>query len=145
MAGSLARVRHLSLATVGKAVVALVLGVIVGAFGTVMHRSIPPWGLVLALALVLSTGVLVRAWGGLLVLLGLAIGVFVSVQVLAQTGPGGDVLIPSGDRVGWVWMGWTWVLGSIAVLVVAGVLPHRWFAEAPVVEPATGWPAADES
>lgn len=133
--------RHLSLSTVVKAVLALVLGLVLGAFGTVMHRSIPPWGAVLALALVLSVGILVRAWAGLLALLGLALGVLVGVQVLSQTGPGGDVLVPaSGQGVAWAWLGWLWVLGSVAVLVVAAVLPRRWFVDPPVVAPT--WPAS---
>lgn len=140
--------RHLSLSTVVKAVLALVLGLLLGAFGTVMHRSIPPWGVVLALALVLTVGVLVRAWSGLLALLGLAIGVLVSVQVLSQTGPGGDVLVPaSGPGVQWAGLGWVWVLGSIAVLVVAGVLPQRWFVDPPLVaaDPGPAWPAFERS
>ncbi|ROS23075.1 hypothetical protein [Cellulomonas sp. PhB150] len=139
--------RHLSLSTVVKAVLALVLGLVLGAFGTVMHRSIPPWGVVLALALVLAVGVLVRAWSGLLALLGLAIGVLVSVQVLSQTGPGGDVLVPAaGPGVQWAGLGWVWVLGSIAVLVVAGVLPQRWFVDPPVVPADSGpqWPGLQD-
>ncbi|MDM7830801.1 hypothetical protein [Cellulomonas edaphi] len=123
--------QHLSPAIVAKSVAALALGLGVGAFGTVMHRSVPPWGAVLALVLVLSTGIMARAWGGLLALVGLALGVLVSVQVLSQTGPGGDVLVPSGDGVRAPWLGYLWAYGSIVLLVVAAVVPRRWFAEAP--------------
>ena len=139
--------QRLSLASIGHAVLALVAGLVLGAFGTVMHRSVPPWGAVLGLALVLAVAVAMRAWRGLVALLGFGIGVLVSVQVLAQTGPGGDVLVPSGDRVGWEWLGWLWVLGSIVAVIVAALLPRRWFVDgapasstAPTGETAPAWP-----
>ena len=144
--------RHLSLSVVVKAVLALLLGLVVGAFGTVMHRSVPPWGAVLALALVLAVAIAVRAWSGLLAVLGLGLGVLVSVQVLAQTGPGGDVLVPSGENVGWVWLGWLWVLGSVAAIIAAALAPRRWFVDGapaavrPVTEPdITAWPPSLET
>ena len=90
--------QRLTAGAIGTAVATLVLGVVVGALGTVMHRSIPPWGLVVCLALALAAAITARAWGGLLALAGYAIGLFVSVQVLAQKGPGGDTLVPDGRR-----------------------------------------------
>lgn len=131
--------------SIGKAVVAFAAGVAVGVVGTTMHRSSPPWCAILALVLVLSGGFLLRAWGGLVVLLGYGLGVLVSVQVLAQTGPGGDVLVPSGDAVSWGWLGWLWVLGSVVMVVVAALAPRRWFADAPAAPVPTGgeppaWP-----
>jgi hypothetical protein len=141
-------VQRLSLASIGHAVLGLVAGLVLGAFGTVMHRSVPPWGAVLALALVLAVAVAMRAWSGLVALLGFGIGVLVSVQLLTQTGPGGDVLVPTGDRVGWVWLGWFWVLGSVVAVVVAALLPRRWFVDgartsthaASTGATAPGWP-----
>ena len=54
---------------------------------------------------------------------GYALGLVVTVQVLSQTGPGGDVLVPDGPgSVGVARV--VWVLGSIAVLVVAALLPR---------------------
>jgi len=134
--------------SIGKAVVAFAAGVAVGVVGTTMHRSSPPWCAILALVLVLSGAFLLRAWGGLFVLLGYGLGVLVSVQVLAQTGPGGDVLVPSGDAVSWGWLGWLWVLGSVVMVVVAALAPRRWFADVPAapvppgVEPPA-WPPLD--
>ena len=118
--------QRLTAGAIGTAVATLVLGVVVGALGTVMHRSIPPWGLVICLALAFAAAITARAWGGLVALAGYAIGLFVAVQVLAQKGPGGDTLVPDGQAIGW----W-WVLGSIAVTIVAGVLPRALFDDRP--------------
>ena len=115
------RVQRLSTAAAG-----LVLGVVVGTLGTVMHRSIEPWGVILCLALAFAAALTARAWAGFGALAGYAIGLVVSVQVLAQKGPGGDVLVPDGQAIGWVW-----VLGSIAVTILAGVLPRGLFDDRP--------------
>ena len=115
------RVQRLSTAAAG-----LVLGVVVGTLGTVMHRSIEPWGVVLCLVLAFAAAVTARAWAGLVALAGYAVGLVVSVQLLSQTGPGGDVLVPDSQGIGWVW-----VLGSIVVTIVAGVLPSRLFSDRP--------------
>lgn len=108
------------------AVVTFVLGVVVGTLGTVMHRSIQPWGVVLCLVLAFAAAVTARAWGGLPALAGYALGLLVSVQVLAQQGPGGDTLVPDGQAIGWVW-----VLGSIGVTILAGILPRPLFDDRP--------------
>jgi len=117
-------------ASLGKAAVAFVIGLAAGIVGTLAHRSVPPWGLLLALALVLCSLIALRAWGGWPCLVGAAGGLFLSVQALAQTGPGGDVLVPPG-AVGWLWLGWTWVFGSLALVAVAALLPRRWFSDEP--------------
>ncbi|WP_066584802.1 hypothetical protein [Cellulomonas timonensis] len=105
---------------------ALLLGAVVGAAGTVMHRSEAPWGMVLALALVLSTGVAVRAWSGWITFIGYAGGLYFIVQLFAQTGPGGDVLVPAGDSLGW----W-WIIGSGLALAAAAFAPRRLFSDEP--------------
>jgi hypothetical protein len=115
------RVQRLSAGVIG-----LVLGAVVGTLGTVMHRSIQPWGVLLCLALALAAALTARAWAGLAALAGYAVGLVVSVQVLAQRGPGGDVLVPDGQGIGWVW-----VLGSIAVTILVGILPSRLFDDRP--------------
>lgn len=105
----------------------LLIAVVVGVVGTVMHRSSQPWGLVLALALVLTSSVLVRAaLGRTYVLVELA-GLLLVLGGLSQYGPGGDVLIPGGDNWGWYWLG-----GAVAVSMVLLALPARWFAEVPL-------------
>ena len=128
---------HLSAAVIGKALVVLLLGGVVAAAGTVMHRAIQPWGVLLALLLVLAGGFTARAWAGLVSLVGYAAGVFLVVQALSQVGPGGDVLVPGGQAIGWVW-----VLGAVAALVVVGLAPRRWFDDRPL-PPRPRRPATD--
>ena len=127
--GSLTRVQRLSAGAIGaRRPAPSLLGVVVGALGTVMHRSIQPWGLVVCLLLALAAAVTARAWGGL----GRARratrgGLFVSVQVLAQPGPGRRRPRPgrSGDRLG---------VGARCARVsrsLAGVLPTALFDDRP--------------
>ncbi|WP_246169083.1 DUF6113 family protein [Actinotalea subterranea] len=101
------------------------LGVVVGVVGTVVHRWHMPWGLVLALASVLSASVVARAWTGWAGMLSVGLGVALAVGVLAVEGPGGDVLV-AAQPVGYVWY------GGALVTVLAGLLPARWFSERPV-------------
>ena len=106
---------------------ALVLGAVVGAVGTVVHRAFAPGGLVLALTLVLAAGIAVRAWSGYVSLVAYAGGLLLLVQVLSQSGPGGDVLVPAGYAIGWVW-----IIGAAAATGAAAVAPRRWFSDEPV-------------
>ena len=108
--GNVTRVQRLSAGAIGSAVAALLLGVLVGTLGTVMHRSIQPWGVVVCLTLAFVAAVTVRAWAGFVALAGYALGLVVTVLVLTQSGPGGDILVPDGQAIGWVWL-----LGSVAV------------------------------
>jgi hypothetical protein len=112
---------------VGPWAVAASLGLLVGVVGTVLHRSAPPWGLALCLALVLSSTVLVRAWAGLVPVVGYAVAWLAVVQAMSTSGPGGDVLVPAGDARGYVCG-----LGGMVVIGVACFLPARWFRDAPV-------------
>lgn len=132
------RVQRLSTGAIGPAVAALLLGGLVGTLGTVMHRSIPPWGVVVCLVLAFVAAVTVRAWAGFVALTGYAVGLVVSVQVLAQSGPGGDTLVPDQQAIGWVW-----VLGSIAVTIAAALLPRSLFDDRPRRARASAEPAHD--
>ncbi|MDO8106877.1 hypothetical protein Q6348_06660 [Isoptericola sp. b441] len=100
------------------------VGVLVGIVGTSVHRLARPWGLLLALALVLLGGVVGRAWAGAVAVLAVGLGVVTATGVLGVQGPGGDVLI-AADGVGYVWYA--------GALVVAGayLLPRSWFRESP--------------
>lgn len=111
-------------ATLWRALASLLLGVLAGTLGTVMHRAIRPWGLVLCLALVLVVVLTARAlsgWYGYVAAVG---GLFVSVQVLSGGGPGGDVLVPADD----LW-GWAWVLGCVLAAVAVAFVPRRWVTD----------------
>lgn len=101
------------------------IGVVIGVVGTGVHRYSQPWGLALALLMVLAGGILARAWTGWVGMFALAMGVATSVAVLGQSGPGGDVLV-AAQPIGYVWY------GGALVVAVAGLLPARWFAELPV-------------
>lgn len=122
--GSLSAVQPPSAATLWRALVTLGVGLVVGTLGTVMHRALRPWGLVLCVLLVLVAVLTARAWAGWFGYVGALGGLFVSVQVLAGRGPGGDVLVP-GD--GW---GWAWVLACLGAVVLAGIAPRRWVDDA---------------
>lgn len=111
-----------------RAAVALILGGVVGTVGTVAHRAIAPWGVVAALVLVLAAGVAVRAWSGYVSLVAFAGGLFLLIQVLSQSGPGGDVLVPAGDSIGWVW-----IIGAALATGAAAFAPRRWFSDEPMV------------
>ena len=87
--GSVTRVQRLSAGAIGSAVAALLLGVLVGTLGTVMHRSIPPWGVVVCLTLAFVAAVTVRAWAGFVALAGYA------------RRPGRHRPGPHPDRPGW--------------------------------------------
>ncbi|WP_426594586.1 hypothetical protein ACPPVS_03430 [Cellulomonas sp. McL0617] len=123
----------------GKTVLTVVAGFVVGAIGTIMHRSLQPWGLVLSLALVLAAATTVRAFGGLVAWIGFVVALGATELVLSQKGPGGDVLLPSGQTIGLVWIG-----GSIVLAVVAMLLPRGWFSAEPLPpRPGTPVPTAD--
>ncbi|MGY4643504.1 hypothetical protein [Cellulomonas sp. URHB0016] len=124
--------RTVTAGTVGKALVALVLGVVVGTVGTLMHRSAQPWGVVVCLVLVATAGVVARAWGGWPTLGTYAVGVLAATQLLAREGPGGDVLVPADQAIGWVW-----IAGSVAVLVIVAAVPRRLFLDAPTDRPVS--------
>jgi len=116
-------------------------GVLAGAFGTAIHRSIYltglvdagwwhglPVGLLVALALVASASLLVRAIGGLGSLLAFGAGLVLAVQVLSLAAPGGSVLIlDPGSPVRLPALGVIWAYGGAALLIAALVLPRRWF------------------
>ena len=120
------RVQRPSAGTVGSTLAALLLGILVGTLGTVLHRSIPPWGIVVCLTLAFVAAVTVRAWAGFPGLAGYALGLLVTVQLLARAGPGGDTLGPDGQAIGLVW-----VFGSLATAVVAALLPRALFRDRP--------------
>jgi hypothetical protein len=113
------------LGVLARTLLALVLGAVTGALGTVSHLTAwegLPVGLVLALALTTSTAVLSRAWAGYGTLLAGAVGWLVAVQALSVEGPGGDVLVPATVE------GLVWTYGGLLLWGVAAFLPRRWFA-----------------
>ncbi|WP_062461551.1 hypothetical protein [Demequina soli] len=99
-------------------VIALI-GAIVALVGAGSHRAYGWVGLTASLLLVASASVFARAWSGFSGLGVMGAAWVVMTMVLAQTGPGGSVLI-AGDR-----LGLTWVYGGAAVIAIVAVVPRR--------------------
>ena len=103
-----------------RTLLAVLLGVVMGGLGTVVHRfGHDSWylGLLLALALTAAAGVLARAWAGYGTLLGVGVGWVIMVQALSLPGSGGDVVVPAGV------LGMVWSYVGVAVLAVVAFLP----------------------
>lgn len=102
--------------------VAFVAAAALAGLGTVWHHALVtvgslgrlPVGLALGVLALAGLTVFVRAWRGFAGVMGAVAGAFLVTQVLAQVGPGGDVLI-QGDAVGYAWM----VAAPLAALVPA--------------------------
>lgn len=117
------------------AVSAVVLGVVVAASGTLIHRwetASLPGGLVLALAAVVLGAVVARALadGGGVALYGLA--AILTSQTMTFFGPGGDVLVTAGPLSN------VWLLGVPVAAALAALTPRSWYADAPVVRARPG-------
>lgn len=105
-----------------RAVGVVLVGVLVGLAGTGIHRANQPIGVVLALAIAASAGVLVRAWTRWRGVLLLAGALALAIGVLAAVAPGGDVLIVD-QGISYVWF------SSVLVVLAATALPRAWFSD----------------
>ncbi len=101
----------------------LIFGALIGLIGSLMFRSVPPWGLVLACATLLAASVLARAWAQTAGVISLGVGWIVMVQILALEGPGGDVVIAAQP------IGYVWVYGGIVFILAALFAPRAWFRD----------------
>lgn len=116
------------------ALVALVIGALVGVMGTVAHRQwqllldarsgeVAPFGLAIALLLVLAAVTGLRlVFGSRIVALGALIGALGATTLFAQPSSGGSVLV-QGDWLGYCWLGGQLLLGIVPVLWPSG---RRW-------------------
>lgn len=111
--------RHLVSAIAG----GLILGLVVGVMGTMVHRQWLPWMLIAALIVSLSAALWMRSWRGIAAAGPYAAGWMVAVQVLSLPGPGGNVLITAQPS------GYLWTLGGSLLVLLVLVLPRRWFIE----------------
>lgn len=105
---------------------ALAMGVLVSALGTVVHRA-EPAGIVLALAAVVAVVTFARALGAASGAITCGLSVVVVTQVLAFVRPGDSVLV-AGDTVSYVWL-----LGAPLAALSVIALPRRWFRATPRV------------
>lgn len=104
--------------SVGYLIIA-VAGLLVATVGAIAYRSIPPYGDVLSVVMVLLAAVFSRtwlSWTGL----GLFAGVWaVLTYVWTLEGPGGSVLIAADG------LGYGWLAGGVGAIVVASLLPRK--------------------
>jgi hypothetical protein len=100
-------------------VVSAVLGAIVALVGGVAHRGIPPFGVILSVLLVLVATVFVRTWARWLGVLAFVIPYLAITFIFTQEGPNGSLLIAADG------LGYGWLYGGAAAIVVASVLPVR--------------------
>lgn len=105
-------------------VFSVVLGLVLGAIGTAFHRTLPPWGLVAALAALVAGGVLARSFLDRVGQVAYGAGAIAVVVAMTYIRPGADLLI-TGQGIGV-----TWLIGSIpAALLLPALAPRRWFAD----------------
>ena len=100
-------------------IVAVALGVIVSAVGSVAYRGYPPVGVSLSIALVLFATIFVRAWSAWTGVIAFAVPFVALTFLFTREGPGGSLLIPA-DSLGYVWL-----YGSAAAVVLASLVPAR--------------------
>lgn len=94
-------------------------GLVTATVGAVAYRSIPPFGLLGCVAMVLLASLFARTWLGWAGL-GAYAGVWLTAtSVWALEGSGGSVLIVQD-----AW-GIGWLIGAAAAIVVAAALPAR--------------------
>ncbi|MGC4174587.1 hypothetical protein [Demequina sp.] len=115
-------------------VVSAILGAVVAVVGAIAHRSIPPLGVILSIALVLAAMIFVRTWGGWIGVLAFAVPFVILTIVFSRPGPGGSLLV-AGDG-----LGYSWLWGGSAAVIVACLLPPRLLgaSKAPALTPAAG-------
>lgn len=109
--------------TVTMVVFTAVLGIFVGAAGTLFHRAISPWGLMIAAVAVLAAAVLARSFVGRAGTLAYAGAVVGTVLVLTYVRPGDDILV-TNEAIGLVW-----VLVAFIGSAAGALAPRSWFAD----------------
>jgi len=100
-------------------IVSALLGAAVAIVGAVSHRSIPPYGVVLSVLLVLMAVLFVRAWGSWTAVIAYAVPFVLLTYVFTREASGGSLLIAADG------LGYGWLYGSTGAIVCACVLPAR--------------------
>lgn len=101
----------------------VLLGLMMGAAGTLFHRAMPPWGLVVGLVALVAAGVLARSFVDRVGHLAYAAGVVAIVLAMTYVSPGGDVLVTDQP------IGTAWLLGSVVAALLPAIAPRRVFAD----------------
>jgi uncharacterized membrane protein len=100
-------------------VLSALLGVIVASVGAVAHRGYPPFGVILSVLLVLLAAIFARTWASWLGVVCFAVPYVALTFMFTQEGPGGSVLIAADA------LGYGWIYGGAAAVVVASLVPVR--------------------
>ena len=103
-------------------VIGLITGVLVATIGSFSHRAWPPIILIIALLLVVTAGVSIRALWGLIPVMSYAAGIFLTAQVFAQEAGNGSVVMPNDS------LSISWVIGASLALIIPFLLPKSWFS-----------------
>jgi hypothetical protein len=103
-------------------------GAVVAVVGAIGHRSIPWLGIAMCLALVLVGAVFSRAWLGWGGIAAFAAPWTLLTFVFSQPGPGDSTLIVADS------LGYTWLLGGTALIVVTCFIPSSVLGGAARVE-----------
>jgi len=106
------------------------LGAIIACVGAVAHRSVPPFGVILSVLLVMVAVVFVRAWVGWLGVIALAVPFILLTTLFSRPGPAESLLI-AGDPLGYAWL-----YGSAGAVVITCILPARLLGGGPSVTSA---------
>ena len=107
------------LGTIAVSLVAFAAGALVGVVTTFTHRQLPPWGLLVGLAIIAALLIGIRlAFPSRVAAVAASLGVVGAVVVLLQQ-TGGSLLIV--DDV----LGWVWALGPAAIAALVMVWPRR--------------------
>lgn len=104
------------------AVLGLMMGLLTGAIGTVVHREVPV-GMALALAAVLAVVTFARALGGMTAAIVTGLTVAIVVQAMTFIGSDGSVLVTDSA------VGYLWLFGAPVMALLALLLPRRWFTD----------------
>ncbi|UFU07493.1 PIG-L family deacetylase [Ruania halotolerans] len=99
------------------------MGVVVTAAGTAFHRWEPPFGLLIALVVVISSGVLARSFADRLGVLVHGAAVAATALAIAYLRPGGDVIV-TDEPIGTVWL-----VGVLVAAAAPMVAPGSWFRD----------------
>ncbi|WP_127129667.1 hypothetical protein [Georgenia sp. SYP-B2076] len=124
------------------AATSLVTGVIVGACGTLVHRSDLggfPAGLALALFAAAVGAVFARAVGDGVAVFVYGLAGLLTCQVMTFVAPGGDVLVT--DQA----LSYAWLLGLPLMALAAAFTPRAWYSDLPAPRPRhTAGPSAND-
>lgn len=95
-----------------------IAGIVTAMVGASAHRSIPPFGPILSILLVVAMALFARSWkdwAGI----GASAGLWaVATALLSLEGPGGSVLIAQDA------LGYSWLIGGMLAIMIVSMVPR---------------------